>query len=171
MLPVKTTGKNLDRGDGAEMKRVFKSIPGYDCVNAPCKHNPPGDHGIHAEEWRYSLVDDDGAMAISLTCYTNRFPDTVPESPALSHIRPIMGAIIMLHTAFASGDKQLSKCDLLGHCAIYGESYLIADEIVKKHAVAEHDQSDAFWDAMKEVYDRWGAEAKAEAVAAQGVAS
>ena len=154
------------------MKRVFKSITGYDCVNAPCKHDEKGDHGIHAEEWRYALVDDEGAMAITLTCYTDRFPDTVPESPALSFIRPIMGAVIMLHTAFSSGgEKALRKCDLLGRCAIYGESYMIADEIVKKHAVAEQEQSDAFWDAMKEIYDRWSAQAKAEAVAAQGVAS
>ncbi len=149
------------------MKRNFKTVPGYDCKNVPCQHKKKGDHGIHGEEWWYSLVDDEGAMAISLTCFTDRFPDTVPRTPErAAAIKPIDGAVITLHTAFASTEEPLRKCDLLGHCTIYGDSYLIADEIVKEHAVAEHEQSDAFWDAMKEIYDRWGTQALAAAAAA-----
>ncbi len=147
------------------MKRVFTSKPGYDCKHAPCKHDPPGDHGIHGEEWFFSVIGDEGDAALTLTCFTNRYPETVDRG-VRDDTPPLSGADLSLHVGFATkppGDAlPEGDCDLIGKCTIYKTSSLAGDDIVK-HAIAdrEGDQPEAFWKALQDVFVQWSGEAQA----------
>ena len=69
------------------MKRIATTSPGNDCIYGECsapgcpgRKGMSGDgHGIHADEWHYTVTADDGLTALRLTVYTDTFPNTVPR--------------------------------------------------------------------------------------------
>lgn len=66
------------------MKRTAWKTLGYDCRNAPCKHEPKGDHGISGGRWNYAVTTDEGDLALLLEIHADEYPETVPQRKAWS---------------------------------------------------------------------------------------
>lgn len=142
------------------MKRMTKRVPGWDCIRHPCGKNgcgerPGASHGIHCEDWLY--VVSDGDVALSLTVFSNVYPDSVPEDDRLP--KAPWGADLSLHVGFplptfTAGDDD--ECPWLdgGRCYQGGHysSALQGGEFWEEHAGRDHGftQPESFWMALEE---------------------
>lgn len=152
------------------MKRRLLAVPGYDCDRGPCPakgcpgfgnpRRPGGGHGIHGEEWIYSIIADDGKTALSLTVYTSRYPDTVSTSSDVRK-RPPRGADLSLHSSvisdpesIARGAKLDGKCDLLEGGACYSPytTGIGADQLFSTYGIDDFNQPEDFWLALEQKF-------------------
>lgn len=154
------------------MKRDFKVQPGYDCMHAPCQHTPKGDHGIHGDQWHYSVIRDDGASALSLTVFTTNFPSTVPAHKRFySDGKTESGSDLSMHTNFPTDRESIQhgskgqKCEYVagGRCWSDYSTALGAHEFWDEHATkGRKEQPDSFWLALEARCDELFASANRE---------
>lgn len=131
------------------MERYSVKKPGYDCKFAPCKHDPPGDHGIAGEEWWYVVKDGDRAVAVNLL--TTIFPPTVPKD-WVKNMKPTEGAISTHHT-WQEADYETSHedCEWLDGKTCYGDvGFLMGKYLWERHGHnGKFEQSEKFWKALE----------------------
>jgi hypothetical protein len=152
------------------MERISEKQPGYDCIFAKCVHDPPcqteppgsaraadgKNHGIHAEEWHYTVMDD--TVALRIKVFTDIYPETVPESN-LTYLRdrPLNrrrhGAFMNLHHKATNGSGE--ECDLLGRCTCEDLGSMFPERFFNAHGdPAQFEQPDSFWEALEAELER-----------------
>ena len=130
------------------MKRNLHIQPGY------C------DLGVRGEEWRYSVVADDGLTALNLIVRTAMYPATATRAIGLAKSKPIeervYGATLSLCCAFPTNKETLlvenwgDECTLVGRCTAFGVTYTGAHEFIKKYGNPnQSEQYDEFWTALE----------------------
>lgn len=160
------------------MKRIFERVEGYDCRNAECKHDVKGDHGIHNEEWFYTVSFGD--YALSLTVSSGIYPSTVNtgrwhlDAGGRAEWLTPRGTYLGSHAAFfvkgqeddfRKGKFQYPACKYVTGPGCNGDgSYLSAREFYKKHGTVTGgpEQPEAFWLALEALAVKWAQEARAQ---------
>lgn len=120
------------------IQRVFNVRPGYDC-RVECKHDPKGEHGLHCDEWVYTVVDRDARAALELEVYTPFYPPTVDKRGMLEVRQPFMGSVLHSHYGLPTTKEQVqaaephsTNCAYIGTC--WGSSFgMAADSMVAKY--------------------------------------
>jgi hypothetical protein len=134
--------------------RLMFKREGYDCVHAPCKHTPKGNHGIDGGERRYIVKD--GPVAVALQVLTSFFPETVPPAhrdcgwPAR---RDRLWGCVDFHRATPTArDSQGQECPFVpgGRCYAIDHGYTIADQFAPL-MVAAFEQPEPFWRRLEEM--------------------
>lgn len=129
---------------------------GYDCLNAPCQHEVKGDHGIHCDEWIYVVLDRAKNCALTLTVFTDKFPETVRTLPDV--LNKIWGADLTLHVPpYLLGrlEPEMKDCAWVsGGCVCDWSSSLAADGFWTRHgADARMEQGSAFWQQLDALFN------------------
>ncbi len=119
------------------IQRVFNVSPGYDC-RVECQHEHKGQHGIHCDEWVYTVVDRDAHAALELEVYTPFYPATVDKRAILEVRKPFCGGILLLHYGYATSREAVLEADAERNCAYIGTCYpatfgLAAGVLVNKY--------------------------------------
>lgn len=119
-------------------ERRTRVVPGYDC-RVTCSHTPKhagrDGHGIHNEEWFFTLIDPK-VGALSLCVGTGRFPSTV-DTTQLTFAQGFNGRFLAMCTPYMTSLELVKtaqppdECDYLGRCYHFGNWYLLADEFVR----------------------------------------
>lgn len=150
------------------MRRNTITRPGYDCIGGPCRFSrpcqPDNTHGIHGDEWVYSIVSDDGATALVLTVFTDIYPATVSKARVRAfRTKPLAdrrhGADLTLHMAVNDQSGRLvdageakHDCEHVqgGQCYVWETTALGADELFRAFGnPAEREQPETFWRALE----------------------
>ncbi len=143
---------------------------GYDCIRNPCGKNgcgtnPGANHGIHCDEWRYTVIDGD--VAVSLLAYSNVFPPSVPASVSFRDGKPYC-ADLSIHTAFplergeVRDPSQASKCEYVTGGRCFNSSSGTAAEVFAPLLEKQLEQPEAFWRALEDELVRRAKSARAE---------
>lgn len=151
------------------MKRESIRTPGWDCIFAscteedPCQTEPPlavsraspRNHGIHGEEWRYLVTDDDRQFAISLTVFTDILPPSVPPDHHDRSNEPLAerrrGVDLTLHIAQKTGQP----CNYVatGFCDHSYTSGIQADALFRSFGdPTEFEQPERLWHRLEELH-------------------
>ena len=117
------------------LARSVHVVEGYDCRVDRHKPKAAGrdGHGIHCDEWVYTLVDP-AVGALALHVYTPFFPRSVDPPPFTSY----RGAFIGMCTPHVTSRQLVasatppSPCAYLGQCYDWGTWSLLAGEIFEE---------------------------------------
>jgi hypothetical protein len=106
------------------IQRVFDVRPGYDC-RKECTHKCKGAHGIHCDEWVYTVVSRDHRAALALEVYTPFYPPTVNKRSILEVRKPFSGGWLCFHYGFATTKEQVQDPESRGtdNCAYIGKCW------------------------------------------------
>lgn len=147
------------------MKRLSFKRPGYDCIRAVCQHTPKGDHGISGGDYWWSVVTDEGDIALVLHLHADDWPETIPADIREQMWRSRRGdrplGSLDLHTAFPPArDALLSQpaglCEYLKVPCHNGGSWCLATErfidVLAYDDVGRllFEQPEAFWVRLEE---------------------
>lgn len=154
------------------MKRSIETVPGWDCIRAPCGRNgcgvhPGSNHGIHNDEWVYIVSEGDFALVLSV--YSRIYPATVPED-VVQRAKERDGLIasdLTMHVGFRY-DREQVMSDYRGRACAYvaggrcygGSSEFTSVSQADALARAHHDrvnreQGEAFWQALEAKLREW----------------
>lgn len=107
------------------IQRVFSTQPAYDC-RTECTHDPKGDHGIHCEEWFFTVIDRDYRAALECEVWTPFYADTVDPQNFIHTVLnepPFRGINLHFHFGFptSAGDVRVGipttrDCKYIGTC-------------------------------------------------------
>jgi hypothetical protein len=147
------------------MKRFSQEQKGYDCLHAPCLHEPKGNHGIHGGAWFFAVASGD--KAVSLKVLTSFYPETVPPAHRICgwpRVKDRITGVLVFHRAVDHGGEQ---CDFLAprRCETDIGGYLVCDEFAPLLAETLEPQSEAFWTKLETSLDRWGEASESEGAA------
>jgi hypothetical protein len=107
------------------IQRVFNTRHAYDC-RTECKHDPKDDHGIHCEEWFFTVIDRDYRAALECEVWTPFYPDAVDPKHhihTLLNEPPFWGISLSFHFGFPTCARDVRGYDPRLDCKYIGTCF------------------------------------------------
>jgi hypothetical protein len=145
------------------MKRKAEKVPGYDCGwhGEKCQHERKGEHGISGGYYLYSVVAEEGDVAVVFTVHAAEYPDTIEEprrSQCIASATADAPCFYHVHAAFPLEMSQVGGepivCAYLPGGSCYGDGghFSGASEILQAHGrPGAFEQPEAFWLELEEI--------------------
>ena len=153
--------------------RRSNRTPGHDCGwrGEKCQHKVKGEHGISGGFYFYSVVADEGDVAVVFTVHAPDYPETIEEPRRSRCIQDMISSPLCfyhVHAAFPLDRDQVGtkpeKCDALPGGVCYGDGghYAGPEKILIAHGrPGEFEQPEAFWLELERILEKQAAWARA----------
>ena len=143
------------------MKRTTEFIGSYDHITTPCAGGC--DHGQHCDEWRYTVIAEGGAYALTLEVFAGNYPRG-------GHRPPTGAMLIECRAPTGKADERVHVCPhLTGRGCVRSSSCGPAAAFYEEHGLPYSDaearahndsrgvpiQSEVFWLELERLAAEW----------------